>query len=344
MLPELQKAGWWGLVEDRSITGTDDPVFVGERRLRTIFGTNMRVSRAAGQWARIQAVKDRRPWLRYSAVLDRRTRPSHALWHATILPVDHPWWRTHFPPNGWNCRCTVTQWSDADLASKGWKPTDPADLPPDDPVGNAFFGRRDGDGNRKRRDVRPGIDPGWDYHPGDHSLQGMAEAVRRSLDASLSVGLDRSAARTLDELVRSSALDNHLRVPPTAAAIGAMKDEEGQFFPMTILSQSIAEALGTKSRVGLLSAATWAKQLSRHDELGRDFYAGLAKIFDHPYRAYQRPDGTLVVFVDSPAGLVRMAMKRADEGRETFINSAHFARKRDESSVARVAELVDEAR
>ena len=43
--------------------------------------------------------------LRYVAVLDARTRPEHRAWHGLILPIDHPLWDTHYPPNGWGCRC-----------------------------------------------------------------------------------------------------------------------------------------------------------------------------------------------------------------------------------------------
>src|SRR5690349_1971490 len=51
IIPDLQRAGWWGRVRDRELTGTDQAIRVGPRRLRTIFYTNLRVSRAAGQWA-----------------------------------------------------------------------------------------------------------------------------------------------------------------------------------------------------------------------------------------------------------------------------------------------------
>ena len=40
---------------------------------------------------------------------DDRVRQEHAALERTILPVDHPFWDKHYPPNGWNCRCNVVQ-------------------------------------------------------------------------------------------------------------------------------------------------------------------------------------------------------------------------------------------
>jgi SPP1 gp7 family putative phage head morphogenesis protein len=189
--PTLQQKGWWGMVTDRSITGTDRPVFVGERRLRTIFETNMRVSRAAGRWARIQAAKGERPWLRYVAVMDRRTRPLHRRWHGLIRPVDDPIWNTLYPPNGWNCRCQVQQLSDDDLRRRGLSPTPDSGLPPLDPVGRVPFGipRRD-------RLTTPGIDPGWNYNPGAASLAGLLDKAAASVARAEAAGLSDAAGVT----------------------------------------------------------------------------------------------------------------------------------------------------
>ncbi len=76
------------------------------------------MSYAAGHWARFEA-KRIRPYLRYVAILDGRTRPEHALWHNVCLPVDHPWWDTHAPPCGWNCRCTLQTLTERDVARMG---------------------------------------------------------------------------------------------------------------------------------------------------------------------------------------------------------------------------------
>lgn len=131
-------------------------------RSQVIFQTNLRTAAAAGRWEQIERLRDRRPWLRYVAVMDERTRPLHAAWHNTVLPVDHPWWDEHFPPNGWNCRCTVQALSDRDLVRYGLTPSAEA---PDSPlVAKAVKGI----GTVM---VPEGIDPGFAYHPGKAGLR-----------------------------------------------------------------------------------------------------------------------------------------------------------------------------
>ena len=88
-------------------------------RTKVIYQTNMRSARMAALWQQIQANKDVAPYLEYVAVMDSRTRPQHKAWDGTVLPVDDDFWSTHYPPNGWNCRCTVTQRSQASLTRQG---------------------------------------------------------------------------------------------------------------------------------------------------------------------------------------------------------------------------------
>jgi SPP1 gp7 family putative phage head morphogenesis protein len=129
-------------------------------RSRIIFETNLRTAYAAGKWAQIERMKSARPYVRYVAVLDNRTRPAHRAWHGTVLPVDHPFWDTHYPPNGWGCRCTVQSLSQRDLARFGFTITDPA--PPTGSLPRSIRGR---DGNRIV-ELPPGIDEGWAHNVG----------------------------------------------------------------------------------------------------------------------------------------------------------------------------------
>ncbi|AII14804.1 phage Mu protein F-like protein [Campylobacter iguaniorum] len=61
-------------------------------------------------------------YFRYTAVLDQRTRPSHAKLHGTVLPKNDPFWDTNYPPNGWNCRCKVQVLTKRELERKGITP------------------------------------------------------------------------------------------------------------------------------------------------------------------------------------------------------------------------------
>ena len=62
----------------------------------------------AARWEEYEKDGDRY-FLQYRTVGDDRVRKEHAALDATTLPVEHPFWDTHYPPNGWNCRCNVVQ-------------------------------------------------------------------------------------------------------------------------------------------------------------------------------------------------------------------------------------------
>ncbi|WP_194745730.1 phage minor head protein [Thermaurantiacus tibetensis] len=161
IVPRLKRAGWWDEVRDKTLTGTEGPVSVGPRRLRTIFRTNMRTAAAAGQWERIQRGKETMPYLEYDAILDTRTRPAHRAMHGIVLPVDHPFWRIYLPPNGWNCRCGVTQRSAESLKRRGLAVTPDDRLPQLPP---RLFWRP---GASSPEVVPGGVDPGWGYNVGE---------------------------------------------------------------------------------------------------------------------------------------------------------------------------------
>ena len=47
------------------------------------------------------------PFWEYSTARDERVRFTHRMIDGVILPFDDPRWKKIYPPNGWNCRCTV---------------------------------------------------------------------------------------------------------------------------------------------------------------------------------------------------------------------------------------------
>ena len=137
-------------------------------RSKVIFQTNLRTSRMAGRWEQIQGLKRTRPWLRYLGILDTHIRPDHRRWHGVVLSVDDEWWDTHYPPNGWNCRCDVQSLSKAALADFGYEPSrSPPQFDPvrrKDPFGDGTLG------------LDRGIDPGWNHNVGKAHV-GLARAI-----------------------------------------------------------------------------------------------------------------------------------------------------------------------
>lgn len=62
----------------------------------------------AAKWSHVAADGDRYD-LQYRTARDNRVRRDHAALHDTTLPASDPFWDKYYPPNGWNCRCTVVQ-------------------------------------------------------------------------------------------------------------------------------------------------------------------------------------------------------------------------------------------
>ena len=123
LLPTLAKKGWLGNVDTKDPkTGEIKQIYVGSRRLKNIYNTNMRVAYAVGAYE--EAMGSDAEFLRYTAVLDSKTRASHRALHGVILPKDHPFWNTHYPPNAWNCRCKARAYTKQELKSRGWRVTE----------------------------------------------------------------------------------------------------------------------------------------------------------------------------------------------------------------------------
>lgn len=181
-------------------------------RSRVIFTTNLRMAYQAGKWQQAERLKTARPYLRYSAVLDGRTRPLHRQWHGTILPVGHAWWAQHYPPNGWNCRCTVISVSERDLARRGWKVTE---TPPATPI------RMVAVAGRGVEAVPEGIDAGFAYNVGAASVRAQAVRYAERQVARLPAALRPAATDAMAQAARQALQLQLLEEPPD----GTQQDE-----------------------------------------------------------------------------------------------------------------------
>lgn len=90
-------------------------------RLETIFRTNLKTAATAGRLEQLEhpEVKEVFQWLQYNAVIDGATRPEHAAMNGKVYRADDPIWKTWMPPNGFNCRCSVTPVSREDIEDEG---------------------------------------------------------------------------------------------------------------------------------------------------------------------------------------------------------------------------------
>jgi hypothetical protein len=215
---ELTRLGWWGprMVSDPTGALPDRMVnFASDRRLKTTFWANMNSARAAGQWERAQRSKRVLPYVLYVRTTSSDPRVEHLQWVGLILPIDDPFWRTHWPPNGWQCKCQVRMISarerdrllgterviGQDLNGNDIKIryTDQApDLGPDIQYRN----RRTGEISI----VPPGIDPGWQTNPG----LARASTLVQNLDTKLAAAVPEDANRVLRDLWS----DPYLRIAP----------------------------------------------------------------------------------------------------------------------------------
>lgn len=75
--------------------------------LETEYTTNQKQANGARKWAEVSADKQTFPYLQYVAIIDENTRDEHAALDGIIKKINDSFWDTYFPPNGYNCRCSV---------------------------------------------------------------------------------------------------------------------------------------------------------------------------------------------------------------------------------------------
>jgi hypothetical protein len=307
LTPVLQAKGWWGRkIATDPVTGRDGIVQLGSpRRLRTIYWANVASAEAAGEWARTQQTKDVLPFLEYLVSLAEHKRPEHLGWVGTTLSVDDPWWATHYPPNGWLCRCRVRQIS-RPAAERA--PADRRDAPPVEM--RAWRNRRTGETEM----VPVGIDPGWQHNPG---------VMRdRTLSRNLAGALDR-----MPEEARRRAVQDLARHPLTEYVISGRASRDNHA-PIAVLPQALQQAIGAKTSIVRASGEIGAKSMRRgksgrphHPEATFETYRLVQQAIDAG-RIIQEGDRKLLVDRAVEDGLWwRASLTATKDGTEVFLST-----------------------
>ncbi|MGO4735971.1 phage minor head protein [Bosea sp. 2KB_26] len=309
LVPLLKAKGWWG---EKSVTdprtGEIAKVQLGSlRRLNLIYDANIRSAEAAGDWARIQRVKDVLPYLEYLTSTSERKRPLHLSWVGTTLPVDDGWWATHYPPNGWRCKCRVRSRA---------MPRDGAQLtrPPLNlrPWANGTTG--------ESRLVPAGIDPGWDHNPGRTREQMVGRRLVERIDRMGSEARREAVRRMRQDPVftyvtdNGAGFDHQRRLDPAQAGAGRLR------WPVAVLPDTLAASMGATSRTVALSVADAAKIRIKHPEIGPEFWAALQDGLDRPEAIAS--DGKLQLLM-RVHGRPYVAVLKRTGADEILLNSAH---------------------
>lgn len=175
LTPILKSKGWWGKeVYKDPDTGEEIETQLGSpRRLDTIFRVNMQTAYSAGRYQALMENIDDRPYWRYSAIIDRRTRKSHKAMHGLVFRYDDPFWDYFYPPNGWRCRCTVYGVSADDIEERGMTiSSSKGRLSQTDAIVSAKTGEtRPVAVYQSEKGSTVMTDVGWSYNPGKAQMQ-----------------------------------------------------------------------------------------------------------------------------------------------------------------------------
>ncbi len=278
----VERHGWHGW------TGEGTPK--GEAwRMRTIYRTNMRTSYMAGRHAQLTEGRFKFWVYRHGGSVEPRLH--HLGWDGLILPPDHPFWATHYPPNGWGCSCRV--FGARSLAGAKRRGGDPSVE-----LGEGW------DRIDAKTGTPKGIGKGWDYAPGGSAVETVLQ-LRDKLDAlpeAPSIDLIQSWLSSSRGLFR-----DWLEAP------------EGSW-PLVRIKADEARAIGSQRRIAEISAETARKQRREHPELTDADYQLAQRTVSEATHRIRDSDRSLIFLREDSSGHV-LVVKATKSGQGLFVTS-----------------------
>lgn len=224
--------------------------YTGERnwRSRIIYQTNISSSYAAGRLAQLQ--EGGYPlWMYRHSDISARPRPHHVALDGLIRPANDDFWSTHYPPNGWGCKCRVVGVRSNKQAERlggnpdkdlpGW--VNDIDAKTGEPVG---------------------IDKGWGYMPGSTVVDAV-RALRPKLDMLPAM----PAIELIQDWLKTEAFTEWFENPK-------------ELWPLLRIPEEDALQIGAKKTVADLSEYTVNKQKREHPELSIAEYLDAQNVVD----------------------------------------------------------------
>ncbi len=247
-----------------------------KRRIETLFQTNMQTAYQAGRWKGVQRTKKYLPYLEYSSVLDTRTRPAHSVLHGIVFPADHPFWDSHYPPNGFNCRCTAVQLSEYQVKKEG------LEVQKELPKSFEYTDPRTG---LTQRIVNPQPDPGFANNVGKNWIKTLENPLYDKLEKT-----DPKLAKPfINNLVKNE--------------FETWRKEPGMDFPIAVLATEQAGIFKSKSKIVRLSKDTILKQDDHHPELTLADYLKIQEAINHS-EMYQQTENSYAFILEEKDGIV----------------------------------------
>lgn len=271
--PYLMSKGWLTETLDN---GKQQLVAGSNRRLRTIYSTNLQTAYSAGQWERIQKTKEFLPYLQYMPSVSENKRLSHRRYYNLVRPVDDEIWQSIMPPNGFGCKCWVKQLTKRQAEKIGISPKTPL-------ATKTHINKKTGEVS----DVPVGIDPSFNHNfdrlgaliklANEKYGTAFSERLKKQVDEftldlifqpDFTRGVKTVAGvefvSRFNELVKILAQENGSRDNSMELR---KKYAKGENYAVATISPSIQKALDSQTAIVWLSDDTVIKMLVHHPEL-----------------------------------------------------------------------------
>jgi hypothetical protein len=207
------------------------------------------------------------------------------------LPVDDPWWSTHRPKNGWGCNCDTISLTESQAQREGISVAPPVKT-------RKWENERTGE----VADVPVGIDPGWDFNPGQVAHDEYAARIFGTKIKTASAEVGSLAMQSAGNFVRAGVHNDYKRwVEPLYSHA---RKHVGETRLVSVVQADVIHALGQQG-LALESAGITLKDrvvehLARKEKkspLPRSEVLSLAERLDNPKAVLLDAVDNMLVYV-----------------------------------------------
>ena len=211
-----------------------------------------------------------------------------------VFRHDDPFWDSHYPPNGFNCRCRVRALDQAEMDEEGLKLTDSRDhlKPVQQEVG---MDKRTGEVVKEKavkftlgnKSMTP--DPGWNYNPGRAGLSQLQAIDISKMQKVLNAG--NSGPANIGSAVKQS-INQGLASPHFRRFINNTKAADGELWPVAAVLPQRLKDLGLPEQGSVLRLSSGSVDHLDHQkrfaELKNEDWQRVQRMID---RGKRIPDG-----------------------------------------------------